>query len=105
MGPATPLSLLHLLAAGEHPTTRMCLRRLLSWDVQGLSVMDYGTGSGVLAIAALLTGARIAVGGCGCCLGDAYLSMYAACGACPGVAAFLVPAIASINPTVVLDLN
>ena len=50
-------------AAGEHATTRLCLQWLYAnrAKVQGAHVMDYGTGSGVLAIAALLMGASSAV--------------------------------------------
>ena len=49
---------------GEHPTTRLCLR----WLQQSLRkepvdvVVDFGCGSGVLAIGALLLGAKTAVG-------------------------------------------
>lgn len=46
---------------GDHPTTRLCLRWLQGLDVDGLRIMDYGTGSGVLAVAALLMGAKHAV--------------------------------------------
>lgn len=42
---------------GTHPTTRMCLRRLVRRPPLGLRVLDYGCGSGVLAIAAALLGA------------------------------------------------
>ena len=42
---------------GTHPTTRMCLRWLASHDVQGASVLDYGCGSGILAMGAALLGA------------------------------------------------
>lgn len=38
---------------GEHPTTKMCLLLLHSLIKGGELVLDYGTGSGVLAIAAL----------------------------------------------------
>lgn len=47
---------------GTHPTTAMCLQRLATVDCQGKTVVDYGCGSGILAIAALLLGAKSAVG-------------------------------------------
>ncbi len=47
---------------GSHPTTRLCLRWLDSYMPQGVSVLDYGCGSGILAIAALKLGAARAVG-------------------------------------------
>lgn len=42
---------------GTHPTTAMCLRRLASIAPEGLSVIDFGCGSGILAIASALLGA------------------------------------------------
>lgn len=42
---------------GTHPTTRMCLRWIAQHDVQGQRVLDYGCGSGILAMAAKLHGA------------------------------------------------
>lgn len=47
---------------GSHPTTRLCLRWLDSHIKGGESVLDYGCGSGILAIAALKLGAARAVG-------------------------------------------
>lgn len=47
---------------GSHPTTRLCLR-WLDHNIQGKErVLDYGCGSGILAIAALKLGAASAVG-------------------------------------------
>ena len=42
---------------GTHPTTALCLQWLDSADLDGKTVIDYGCGSGVLAIAALKLGA------------------------------------------------
>jgi len=47
---------------GSHPTTRLCLRWLDSNLRGGENVLDYGCGSGILAIAALKLGAAHAVG-------------------------------------------
>jgi ribosomal protein L11 methyltransferase len=47
---------------GSHPTTRLCLRWLDDNIGGGESVLDYGCGSGILAIAALKLGAARAVG-------------------------------------------
>jgi ribosomal protein L11 methyltransferase len=47
---------------GSHPTTRLCLRWLDNNIKGGESVLDYGCGSGILAIAALKLGAARAVG-------------------------------------------
>lgn len=45
---------------GTHPTTALCLEWLASHDLSGKTVIDYGCGSGILAIAAVLLGAKIA---------------------------------------------
>ena len=47
---------------GSHPTTRLCLRWLLRELRGGESVLDYGCGSGILAIAASRLGASRVVG-------------------------------------------
>ncbi len=47
---------------GSHPTTRLCLEWLDAHLKGGKTVLDYGCGSGILAIAALKLGASLAVG-------------------------------------------
>ena len=47
---------------GSHPTTRLCLRWLDGNIKGGESVLDYGCGSGILAIAAMKLGATNAIG-------------------------------------------
>ena len=47
---------------GSHPTTAMCLAALAEAPPRGQSVLDYGCGSGILAIAALKLGAARALG-------------------------------------------
>ena len=46
---------------GTHPSTALCLEWLATHDVSDQHVLDFGCGSGILAIAALLLGARHAV--------------------------------------------
>lgn len=47
---------------GAHPTTRLCLRWLDTVVTPDADVLDYGCGSGILAIAAMKLGARSARG-------------------------------------------
>jgi ribosomal protein L11 methyltransferase len=44
---------------GTHPTTRMCLRWIAARNLAGQRVLDYGCGSGILAMAAKLFGAGV----------------------------------------------
>ncbi|MGG2395708.1 50S ribosomal protein L11 methyltransferase [Pseudomonas sp. SH1-B] len=47
---------------GTHPTTALCLEWLDGQPLEGCDVIDFGCGSGILAIAALLLGAPQAIG-------------------------------------------
>lgn len=47
---------------GTHQTTRMILRRLLTMDVQGKSLLDCGCGTGILGITASRLGANPVLG-------------------------------------------
>ena len=47
---------------GSHPTTRLCLEWLERKVTDGASLLDYGCGSGILAIAAARLGAREVLG-------------------------------------------
>lgn len=47
---------------GTHPTTSLCLEWLDGQDLAGKTVIDFGCGSGILAIAALKLGAEKVIG-------------------------------------------
>ncbi|WP_368233665.1 50S ribosomal protein L11 methyltransferase [Anaerotruncus rubiinfantis] len=47
---------------GTHDTTRLCMQLLEKYVSPGAHLLDVGTGSGILAVAALLLGAESAVG-------------------------------------------
>jgi hypothetical protein len=48
---------------GTHPTTALCLRELDGMQLDHQTVVDYGCGSGILAVAALKLGASRVLGG------------------------------------------
>ncbi|HYD60674.1 MAG TPA: 50S ribosomal protein L11 methyltransferase [Noviherbaspirillum sp.] len=47
---------------GSHPTTRLCMEWLEAHPPQGLSVLDYGCGSGILAMVAKKLGGSLVCG-------------------------------------------
>jgi len=47
---------------GTHPTTALCLEWLATHSLSEYNIIDFGCGSGILAIAALILGAKSAIG-------------------------------------------
>lgn len=47
---------------GTHPTTALCLEWLANTSLDNIEIIDFGCGSGILAIAGLIMGARHAIG-------------------------------------------
>ena len=47
---------------GHHATTYLMVQELMSINLKGLTILDMGSGTGVLAIAAALVGAKKVVG-------------------------------------------
>ncbi|NJA07584.1 50S ribosomal protein L11 methyltransferase [Methylococcaceae bacterium WWC4] len=45
---------------GTHPTTALCLEWLATHSVEAMDLIDYGCGSGILAVAGLLLGGKYA---------------------------------------------
>ncbi|MBE8215855.1 MAG: 50S ribosomal protein L11 methyltransferase [Endozoicomonadaceae bacterium] len=47
---------------GEHPSTALCLEWLINQNLKNKTVIDYGCGSGILALASIRLGAKKAFG-------------------------------------------
>ena len=56
-----PVSYTHL-GTGKHETTQLCIAGIRKYVKPGDNVLDVGTGSGILSICALLSGASHVVG-------------------------------------------
>lgn len=56
--PVIFLDSLLAFGTGSHPTTKMCLDYIVGADLKGKTVIDAGTGSGILALAAAKMGAE-----------------------------------------------
>lgn len=48
--------------SGTHPTTRMCMDWLVNHHIRDKTILDFGCGSGILAITASILGAKQVVG-------------------------------------------
>ncbi|MGI9328897.1 MAG: 50S ribosomal protein L11 methyltransferase [Pseudomonadales bacterium] len=59
-GPCVRLDPGLAFGTGAHPTTRLCLQALAVSKLSGARILDYGCGSGILAIAAIKLGASAA---------------------------------------------
>ncbi len=58
LGVAVSIGHGYAFGTAEHPTTRLCLQLLAKMPPEGMKVLDLGTGTGILAIAAARLGAR-----------------------------------------------
>jgi ribosomal protein L11 methyltransferase len=81
---------------GSHPTTKLCLEWLEANVSPGVSVLDYGCGSGILGIAALKLGAGEVLG---VDIDPAALTAAADNAACNGVTMRLAPSSAPLVET------
>ena len=87
--------------SGTHETTSMCLEWLVEQQLQDTVVVDYGCGSGILAIASLVLGAERAVA---CDIDPQALDVARANAKCNGVAAQLEVFSAEAMPAIPCDV-